>query len=116
MNKNDMGKTASIPLPQHKTVDGHDDNMVGETAKQGISAKTRTQQAQQNAVHTVLLTVDGTDAKKDEQAIIQAAEILRNGGLVAFPTETVYGLGAMHWTPPPLPVSTAPKAGQATTR
>src|SRR4051812_40668106 len=27
-------------------------------------------------------------------AIIQAAAILRSGGLVAFPTETVYGLGA----------------------
>jgi L-threonylcarbamoyladenylate synthase len=30
----------------------------------------------------------------DARAIEQAAEILRNGGLVAFPTETVYGLGA----------------------
>ena len=28
------------------------------------------------------------------QAILRAAEILRSGGLVAFPTETVYGLGA----------------------
>ncbi|MCL2793387.1 MAG: L-threonylcarbamoyladenylate synthase [Spirochaetaceae bacterium] len=28
------------------------------------------------------------------ESIKQAAEILRNGGLVAFPTETVYGLGA----------------------
>jgi L-threonylcarbamoyladenylate synthase len=28
------------------------------------------------------------------QAIVQAAEVLRRGGLVAFPTETVYGLGA----------------------
>ena len=28
------------------------------------------------------------------EAIEQAAEILRRGGLVAFPTETVYGLGA----------------------
>src|SRR5690349_21642950 len=27
-------------------------------------------------------------------AIARAAEILRQGGLVAFPTETVYGLGA----------------------
>ena len=27
-------------------------------------------------------------------SISQAAEILRSGGLVAFPTETVYGLGA----------------------
>jgi L-threonylcarbamoyladenylate synthase len=30
----------------------------------------------------------------DEAAIAEAAEILRRGGLVAFPTETVYGLGA----------------------
>jgi len=29
-----------------------------------------------------------------EQEIIQAANIIKNGGLVAFPTETVYGLGA----------------------
>src|SRR5580692_2417274 len=28
------------------------------------------------------------------QAIMEAARILRGGGLVAFPTETVYGLGA----------------------
>ncbi|MCM1296693.1 MAG: L-threonylcarbamoyladenylate synthase [Muribaculaceae bacterium] len=28
------------------------------------------------------------------EAILQAADILRSGGLVAFPTETVYGLGA----------------------
>ena len=30
----------------------------------------------------------------DPSAIDEAARILRNGGLVAFPTETVYGLGA----------------------
>ncbi|MEM1661997.1 MAG: L-threonylcarbamoyladenylate synthase [Desulfurococcaceae archaeon] len=30
----------------------------------------------------------------DESVISKAVEILRNGGLVAFPTETVYGLGA----------------------
>ena len=29
-----------------------------------------------------------------EEKIRFAAEILRNGGLVAFPTETVYGIGA----------------------
>ncbi|MDP2237501.1 MAG: L-threonylcarbamoyladenylate synthase [Bacteroidales bacterium] len=29
-----------------------------------------------------------------EKQILDAAEIIRNGGLVAFPTETVYGLGA----------------------
>jgi L-threonylcarbamoyladenylate synthase len=32
--------------------------------------------------------------KADEQAIAKAARILRTGGLAAFPTETVYGLGA----------------------
>lgn len=32
--------------------------------------------------------------KPDLSFIKEAAEILRNGGLVAFPTETVYGLGA----------------------
>ncbi|MEO9825718.1 MAG: L-threonylcarbamoyladenylate synthase [Paracoccaceae bacterium] len=30
----------------------------------------------------------------DAQGVAAAAQILRNGGLVAFPTETVYGLGA----------------------
>jgi L-threonylcarbamoyladenylate synthase len=34
------------------------------------------------------------DAAIDETAIEEAAEVLRRGGLVAFPTETVYGLGA----------------------
>jgi L-threonylcarbamoyladenylate synthase len=32
--------------------------------------------------------------RPDEATIARAAEILRSGGLVAFPTETVYGLGA----------------------
>src|SRR3954469_7483631 len=32
--------------------------------------------------------------KADQSGIATAAEILRRGGLVAFPTETVYGLGA----------------------
>ena len=29
-----------------------------------------------------------------EAGVLQAAELLRGGGTVAFPTETVYGLGA----------------------
>ena len=41
------------------------------------------------------MTIIRIDARAPEQsAIEQAAEILRRGGLVAFPTETVYGLGA----------------------
>ncbi|MCD5407473.1 MAG: threonylcarbamoyl-AMP synthase [Desulfotomaculum sp.] len=34
------------------------------------------------------------DINKDDTAIKEAAAIIREGGLVAFPTETVYGLGA----------------------
>src|SRR3970040_945593 len=32
--------------------------------------------------------------KADELGVLRGAEVLRAGGLVAFPTETVYGLGA----------------------
>ena len=34
------------------------------------------------------------ESEASRKAIAQAAEILRAGGTVAFPTETVYGLGA----------------------
>src|SRR5262249_27626863 len=42
---------------------------------------------------TIILKLGG-DPTADEQAIELAADLLRRGGLVAFPTETVYGLGA----------------------
>lgn len=41
---------------------------------------------------TELLRVDANRPEPD--AIARAAEVIRSGGLVAFPTETVYGLGA----------------------
>ena len=41
---------------------------------------------------TIYWKIDDPGAQPDE--IAQAAEIIRNGGLVAIPTETVYGLGA----------------------
>src|SRR5436190_2538400 len=41
---------------------------------------------------TVALTTPVTPAKAD--AVADAARVLARGGLVAFPTETVYGLGA----------------------
>ena len=34
-----------------------------------------------------------------QQVINKGAEIIKNGGVVAFPTETVYGLGACLWDP-----------------
>lgn len=35
----------------------------------------------------------GSDSEKNVQIFLRAGEIIRGGGLVAFPTETVYGLG-----------------------
>lgn len=41
---------------------------------------------------TEIIRID--PAHPDSSALAQAGEVLRRGGLVAFPTETVYGLGA----------------------
>jgi L-threonylcarbamoyladenylate synthase len=47
-------------------------------------------------VNTVRLVLDPArlDTAEAQEALERAAGILRSGGLVAFPTETVYGLGA----------------------
>jgi L-threonylcarbamoyladenylate synthase len=42
--------------------------------------------------HTRIVSIDRDNP--DPEVLSEAAEILRNGGLVAFATETVYGLGA----------------------
>ena len=42
-------------------------------------------------MQTLVITQD--ENRINEQDIAKAGEIIRNGGLVAFPTETVYGLG-----------------------
>lgn len=41
---------------------------------------------------TIIVKVN--DPQKDREYMDKAGEIIRNGGLVGFPTETVYGLGA----------------------
>ena len=41
---------------------------------------------------TRILKIDENNA---DEVIAQAGEVLKNGGLVAFPTETVYGLAEM---------------------
>lgn len=41
--------------------------------------------------HTKMVRI--TDIEKDAEALEEAARIIRAGGLVVFPTETVYGLG-----------------------
>src|SRR5437588_5203092 len=43
-------------------------------------------------MHTEVLRVN--PERPEPEAIARAAVVLRGGGLVAFPTETVYGLGA----------------------
>src|SRR6202158_762573 len=42
---------------------------------------------------TLRLRLASAELERDP-ALLEAARILRSGGLVAFPTETVYGLGA----------------------
>jgi L-threonylcarbamoyladenylate synthase len=46
----------------------------------------------ESSFSAVVIKVDPLNPQKE--AIAQAAEVIRRGGLVAFPTETVYGLGA----------------------
>ena len=38
--------------------------------------------------------IENLDEKNKIQALEKAAELIKNGSVVAFPTETVYGLGA----------------------
>lgn len=42
---------------------------------------------------TLFCEVDGENPSLNSDVIAKAADIIKNGGLVAFPTETVYGLG-----------------------
>ena len=51
-------------------------------------------------VKTQRFVLDPADLENPaaERALESAARILRGGGLVALPTETVYGLGRMRWT------------------
>ena len=44
-------------------------------------------------MNTKRVVIEDVKHPRDEE-LLEAAEILRAGGLVAFPTETVYGLGA----------------------
>jgi len=57
-----------------------------------LSRKRQPGKERSAAVQTEVLTVDPTNP--EPAPIARAAEVLRRGGLVAFPTETVYGLGA----------------------
>ncbi len=43
---------------------------------------------------TVIRNINDINAEKIDETLIEIGEVLKNGGLVAFPTETVYGLGA----------------------
>lgn len=43
---------------------------------------------------TEIYQIDSSDSEESLRVLAQAGEILRSGGLVVFPTETVYGLGA----------------------
>ena len=55
-------------------------------------------------------------AKADAAAAADAARLLAAAGLVAFPTETVYGLGADATSRPPSRAFTTPRAGRPSIR
>ena len=48
-------------------------------------------------MNTRIIKIDSNNI--DKELIAQAAEVIRSGGLVVFPTETVYGLGADTFNP-----------------
>ena len=52
-------------------------------------------------METIIRKIDKNNI--DPEVIEEAGNILKNGGLVAFPTETVYGLGAVSYTHLTLP-------------
>ena len=55
--------------------------------------KSRCRKVSENRMETKRIKIEDTQRIRKEE-LAEAAEILRQGGLVAFPTETVYGLGA----------------------
>lgn len=68
---------------------------VLETGPGPITRGTRTKTIDNEMKHLSETRIIKIDAENPEEAYLQeAAVILRQGGLVAFPTETVYGLGA----------------------
>ena len=52
---------------------------------------------------------------EEDAGLRQAGEIIKNGGLVAFPTETVYGLGGDALNPASSRKITPPRADPPTT-
>ena len=44
-------------------------------------------------METRIISVREEQIEEKDALLLEAGEILKNGGLVAFPTETVYGLG-----------------------
>lgn len=43
---------------------------------------------------TEVTKIDANNIENEKDMLSYAANIIKNGGLVAFPTETVYGIGA----------------------
>jgi tRNA A37 threonylcarbamoyladenosine synthetase subunit TsaC/SUA5/YrdC len=61
-------------------------------------------------VHRIAMTDRHPDDREHGAALATAVQCLRSGGLVAFPTETVYGIRA------PWRASSLPRAGRPITR
>lgn len=60
----------------------------------GKSTKSQTAKGHRGVVNTRIIHVENREEQQAQAGLLrEAGEILRAGGLVAFPTETVYGLG-----------------------
>ena len=71
--------------------------MIGRPAAGGCLVLAERSPAGARLPTMLTITVDAREP--DRKALLQAAEVLVAGGLVAFPTETVYGLGALALDP-----------------
>src|SRR5665213_2808097 len=59
----------------------------------GANGDARNPMTEKNTVR-LAVSADSIASSAAQRALAQAAEVIRAGGTVAFPTETVYGLGA----------------------
>lgn len=73
---------------------------MSDNSNTSITNNSCTQSSSDSQYNTIILPV--SIHSSDEQLIHDlspAAQILKQGGIVAFPTETVYGLGGSMYTP-----------------
>ncbi|MCL5037331.1 MAG: L-threonylcarbamoyladenylate synthase [Chloroflexi bacterium] len=88
--QNNTGQAPDAGFPDRSSADTKAEG--GEKSLDDISGNSGTTGTKAREVDTKIYFVDSP--ARDMDKIEEAARVIREGGLVAFPTETVYGLGA----------------------